>query len=500
MIAGRSVVVHLFEWRFDDIADECEMFLGPRGYGAVQTSPVNENAIVFEGTVKRPWYERYQPVSYKLQTRSGNETQFRDMVRRCNQAGVRVYVDVVLNHMTGLHANDTGTAGTTYDYRDRMYPGVPYGPEDFHTNETCGTASGSIEDYKNARQVRNCELVGMRDLDQSIARVQAKMVEFLNRLIGFGVAGFRIDAAKHMWPEDLEVIFAKLDDLSTEFFHQRTRPFIYQEVIDMDNGEAVTRWEYQGLGRITEFLYGSTLGAIFRKRPLMLLKHLRNYGEPWGFLPSDEALAFVDNHDNQRGHGAGGADILTFFEPRLYKMAVAFMLAWPYGLPRVMSSYRWPRDIVGGEDRNAWMGPPCDEAWRIKPVVRYPNESCGNDWVCEHRWPQISNLVHLRKVAGNKPVTKWWDNKSNAIAFGRGNSTFILINNEDHVVDVSLKTSLPAGVYCDVVSGGKTAAGCTGRTVTVDIHGMANFRVDNAWEHPMVAVHVEVSCTHCLAS
>ncbi|KAL3246378.1 hypothetical protein MRX96_017841 [Rhipicephalus microplus] len=38
MVPGRSVIVHLFEWRFDDIAEECETFLGPRGYGGVQAS------------------------------------------------------------------------------------------------------------------------------------------------------------------------------------------------------------------------------------------------------------------------------------------------------------------------------------------------------------------------------------------------------------------------------------------------------------------------------
>lgn len=34
---------------------------------------------------------------------------------------------------------------------------------------------------------------------------------------------------------------------------------------------------------------------------------------------------------------------------RLYKMAVAFMLAHPYGFTRVMSSYRWDRNIVNGQ-------------------------------------------------------------------------------------------------------------------------------------------------------
>ena len=35
---GRSAIVHLFEWKFNDIADECERFLAPKGYGGVQVS------------------------------------------------------------------------------------------------------------------------------------------------------------------------------------------------------------------------------------------------------------------------------------------------------------------------------------------------------------------------------------------------------------------------------------------------------------------------------
>ena len=32
----RTTMVHLFEWKFEDIARECEQFLGPMGYGGVQ--------------------------------------------------------------------------------------------------------------------------------------------------------------------------------------------------------------------------------------------------------------------------------------------------------------------------------------------------------------------------------------------------------------------------------------------------------------------------------
>lgn len=33
---GRTAIVHLFEWRWADIAAECERFLAPNGYGGVQ--------------------------------------------------------------------------------------------------------------------------------------------------------------------------------------------------------------------------------------------------------------------------------------------------------------------------------------------------------------------------------------------------------------------------------------------------------------------------------
>src|SRR5215211_7818392 len=60
----RTVMVHLFEWRWPDVARECEDFLGPRGFAAVQISPPNEHAVVSGN----PWYERYQPVSYRIES------------------------------------------------------------------------------------------------------------------------------------------------------------------------------------------------------------------------------------------------------------------------------------------------------------------------------------------------------------------------------------------------------------------------------------------------
>ena len=40
---NRRVIVHLFEWKWSDIANECEEYLGPKGFCAVQVSPPMEH-------------------------------------------------------------------------------------------------------------------------------------------------------------------------------------------------------------------------------------------------------------------------------------------------------------------------------------------------------------------------------------------------------------------------------------------------------------------------
>jgi len=39
-VQGTSAIVHLFEWKFVDIAAECERFLAPRKFAGVQVGNV----------------------------------------------------------------------------------------------------------------------------------------------------------------------------------------------------------------------------------------------------------------------------------------------------------------------------------------------------------------------------------------------------------------------------------------------------------------------------
>lgn len=75
------------------------------------------------------------------------------MVATCNDLGVRIYADVVINHMTGRFSG-YGTAGSYFDTDSLTFDGVPYSYLDFNgPSGNCPTASGNIEDYGNRIQV-----------------------------------------------------------------------------------------------------------------------------------------------------------------------------------------------------------------------------------------------------------------------------------------------------------------------------------------------------------
>lgn len=301
---GRSVIVHLFEWKWNDIAAECERFLAPNGFAGVQLSPPNENFL--ESINSRPWSERYQPMSYRLDNRSGNEASFADMTRRCNAVGVRIYPDVVFNHMSGM--TGYGTGGVYGNAQTGDFPGVPYTPEDF--NERC-----EIQ-WDDPASIRNCEMYGLRDLNQGRETVRAAIAGYLNHLIDLGVAGFRVDIMKHMWPHDLENIWGRLKDLNVNYgFAPNSRPFFVGEIYD---DEVVKGTEYFHLGTVTEFKFPNAIARSFRGEDS--LQWLRNFGEGWGFHPSQYVLSFVTNHDTQR------EGLFSYKEGRIYKMAVAFHL------------------------------------------------------------------------------------------------------------------------------------------------------------------------------
>jgi alpha-amylase len=471
---ARTAFVQLFEWKWTDIARECETYLGPKGFAAVQISPPNEHSWITTGDgAPFPWWMRYQPVSYSLdRSRSGTRAEFIDMVNRCNAVGVGIYADAVFNHMTS--GSGTTSSSGNDPWGVESYPRVPYGTGDFHP--TC-----TVNNYQDANNVQTCQLVGLQDLNTGSPYVRGKIADYLVDMASIGVKGFRVDAAKHMSPSDVGAIISAVNARLS------TRPYWFLEVIGAA-GEAVQPSQYFGsddnLVNVTEFAYGPQLFGKFAGGGH--ISDLRTFGESWGLMPSNRAVAFTDNHDVQRGH-AGSGNYLTYHNGPTYDLANVFMLAWPYGYPVLMSSYAF--NTSSAFDTS--YGPPFDPSTgaTVGPWARGGSQpACSNQavggWVCEHRFRPIGNMVGFRNATmANWFTSDWWDDGNGQIAFGRGNLGFVVINDEGGTLSRSFHTSLPAGSYCDVISGdwapgANGAAGtCSGKVVTVDASGNATITV-----------------------
>ena len=446
--AGGDVIVHLFQWRWDSVAQECVDFLGPQGYHAVQVSPPQEHVVLpGEGY---PWWQDYQPVSYRIDnTRRGTRQDFVDMVQTCRSQGVDIYVDAVVNHMTGTGSIGTGPGSAGSGFSKYGYPQVPYSDPDF---SDCRQPIGNFDDPD---QVWHCELLQLSDLRTSSDYVRDRIAGYLNDLIGIGVAGFRVDAAKHVPPADLAAIYGRLADVPGT----GQRPYLYQEVIESGGPDSLKPPAYAPLGDVTEFRYHHQIGAQVRDGQLAgVLGALPGQMS----LPGDQAVVFIDNHDTQRNdpsisyQGMGPA----------HDLAQALMLAHPYGTPKVMSSYQFGAPSQGPPATGSQPGNPAGSLTAAT--------DCGSgQWHCEHRHPAVAGMVGFRNQAGTAPVTDvWTGNGGAALAFGRGDRGFAAFNRGGPVATRTFQTSLPAGSYCDVASGSRRAGTeCTGAAYQVDAAG-----------------------------
>jgi alpha-amylase len=461
----RDVSAHLFEWNWPSVARECTRVLGPAGYGSVQVSPPQDSlrrTALGNGsdTVLHPWWEVYQPVSYALNSRMGTEKQFRDMVATCRKAGVKVIVDTVINHMTGQGSVSYG--GVTYS--KYSYKGL-YGPSDFHAYPAdcpvppaagSGSRAGDIADFNDYRQVFRCELVSLSDLRTDSTKVRRQLAAYMNKLIGYGVSGFRVDAAKHIGQTDLAAIEALLHRTA-----DGTRPYIALEVVPGSPGR-LTPWAFQSVGDLLGFDYAAQIQAAFKSYNNPPndgnIGSLKIFGRDSGLLPSDKELVFVQNHDTDRN-----GSTLTYKDPNNV-LANMFMLAWPHGTPQVYSTFAWkvPED-----------SPPSDSYGRIT------NTDCSNgQWACIDRNPGVLGMVGFHNYVGAAPVRNWYDDGVNLVAFSRGDRGFFSANNAKAAKTVTVRTGLGAGRYCDVVHGARRANGtCSGPTVTVNGSGKATITV-----------------------
>lgn len=197
-----------------------------------------------------------------------------------------------------------------------------------------------------------------------------------------------------------------------------------------------------------------------------------SFGSSWIHYPENRTVVVIDNHDTERMMPS----MLNYkhSQNNAYVLAYIFMLAWPFGIPKVMSSFRFTKQDYPIPSSLVWQNGRC---------------TCfdtNSPWVAQHRWRAIANMVIFHhKTKGAPGVSHLWTN-GNQIAFSRVYQKpkeylaavgFIVINATEKPLNRRFETGLPDGKYYNLITSQLTAGAMRGLTVTVENYGFATIEV-----------------------
>ena len=173
-------------------------------------------------------------------------------------------------------------------------------PADFHVKKgECPTSDGGIQDFNNKAQVFKCNLVGLEDLDTDSDKVQHQLAGYLNKLIRYGVSGFRVDAGKHVGQDDLDGIYARLN-----LTKDHKKPYWALEVFGGGPG-VLSPQAFTRSGDVLGLDGAKQIFAAFKSHPN---EHVGSFGHPGGVRhrvgpdveQEDDVLRHQPRHRPQR--------------------------------------------------------------------------------------------------------------------------------------------------------------------------------------------------------
>jgi alpha-amylase len=412
-----NVIVQLFNWRFNDIAGEVEN-LHKFGYGQIHVSPPEKSV-----DKQHTWWERYQPLDYTvIDGPLGSEAEFKAMADKAHQQGLKIIVDVVLNHTISF--DDSADGKVTLDPSGKVltYQLPLFQPGDFHTR--CNADSdGSIQGTET------CWLSNeLMDLRTETEPVRDRAKQYLNKLISLGADGFRFDAARNIE----ESFFPAVMEAAPQ-------KYAFGEFIDHDAanfGPRPNEMDYYDFPLLatmkTAFEYGGDL------RPLA---HLNEHQA----LPPTAAVTLVRDHDiavgqldQQHGlhdQGLSIGDQGPGKRPNRddVRLAYAYILGREEGLPYV---------LVGPKDGSLADDPTDDPS--VLAALRFHN-------LCLAGYGNVDRRPDF-----------WVIETPTALGWRRGDDRLAIINKSDQPLTVSQQVGLQPGTYENIRTGDKIQVGPAG--------------------------------------
>jgi len=404
-----------------------------------------------------PSYHGYDVTDYyDINPEYGTMDDFKTLLDEAHARGIRVIIDLVINHTSNQHPWFTQAADPSSPYHDWYIWS--------DTNPGYTGSWGQQVWFPSYRQYYYSTFTaGMPDLNYNNPEVTSQMEDVVQYwLEDVGVDGFRMDAAKHLIEEGT----VQANSPSTHIWWKEFRPF-YKQV----NPEALVVGEVWDDTSITAaYLQGDELDLSFEFWLASTVIRVVNSGNSetienqmeisYSQIPNMQYATFLTNHDQDRV-----MDQLSNDESKM-KVASALLLTSP-GVPfiyygeeigmqgnqiheRIRRPMQWTGDAAFGGFTTGSPWQALGEGWMLTNVADEMPES-------DSIWSSYRDLIKIRnqhaalRVGDLTILTSTNDAIVSFLRVSNDEAVLVIVNLSDLPVDevwlAKSESSLPEGVY-----------------------------------------------------
>jgi glycosidase len=288
------------------------------------------NAIWFMPIMPSPSYHKYDVTDYKaIHPDYGTMEDFKKMLESAHKKDIKIVIDLIINHTSSEHPwFKESKKGRDNPYRDYYVWAQKDTIVDFINKKTITLDSDNIRQWHDPGNGEDFYygffIGGMPDLNFDNQKVREEIYE-IGRfwLEDVGVDGFRLDAAKHIFPDDRpKDNHAFWKEFRAEMTKIKPDVYLVGEVYDMK--EVVAPY-LPGLPALFNFDFHYTLLESYRKEDGMLLAKKQKEVLDFYQNITEEFIdaTFSSNHDQPR--------LLNSLDenPKKLKQAITILMSMP---------------------------------------------------------------------------------------------------------------------------------------------------------------------------
>ena len=286
-----------------------------------------------------PSYHKYDVRDYKaIDSAYGTMGDFEDLIAACKARGIRVIIDLVVNHTSTQHTwfRQAQGGSAVYEAYYNIITAAAKPPGKYYRLYDLGGNPTAVAKWYEAQFD-----YGMPDLNYDNPAVWNEMKSIVDFWLGKGVAGFRLDAVKHVYntqAQNIEWLRTFVDYCNSK----KSDVYIVAEVWDSES----TIQNYYGSGIPSNFNFPAAQNYIPTYVRYTPAKNFAQYAVNWNSQIKTKNSAAIDapffaNHDMPRFASIVGTNNTTL------KMAASMLIFMPgnpfiyYGEELGMTGYNW---------------------------------------------------------------------------------------------------------------------------------------------------------------